>query len=62
MVRHRRDERAKTLKTPEVPVVSHPNFSRRRWRPRFQSTNAGDLIADHAGQDGDADVLPEIID
>lgn len=58
MVRYRRDERAKTLETPQVPVVSHPNVSCRGRRRQFQSANTRDLIADHTRQDSNADPLP----
>ena len=36
-------------------MISHPYVSRRRRYRQFQSADARDLIADHAGQHGDPD-------
>ena len=39
-------------------MVPHPNVSRWRQRRQVQSTDTRDLVADHAGQDSDADAFP----
>lgn len=57
MVRDGEDKRPKTLKTSQIPVISHPDVSRRRALREFQSANTRDLIAHDAGQDGDPNAL-----